>query len=147
MARGWQISVTSRLYTGQPFTPRTGNANVTLGEAGRPDRLSKGTLPDPSPAEWFNVAAFPVVPAAAFRFGTSGRNILDGPGNITLNTALLKNIRLYDRLSAQLRCEAINVLNRVNFGLPIDYVDAKNAGQLTTADAGRTIQLGLRLRF
>ncbi len=145
--RGWQISTTARLYTGQPFTPRVGNANLNLGEANRPDRLSQGTLPDPSVSEWFNLAAFPVVPAGAFRFGNSGRNILDGPGSATVNAALSKNFRLRDLASAQLRCEAINVFNRANFGLPVDLVDAKNAGQLVSADPGRALQFGLRLRF
>jgi hypothetical protein len=29
----------------------------------------------------------------------------------------------------------------------VDYVDARNAGQIVSADAGRTLQFGLRLRF
>ena len=145
--RGWQVSTTARLYTGQPFTPRVGNANLNLGEANRPDRIGKGALSDPTVQDWFNLAAFPVVPAGAFRFGNSGRNILDGPGSATVNTALSKNFRAGDFANAQLRVEAINVLNRANFGLPVDYVDATNAGHILSADAGRTIQLGLRLRF
>ncbi|HEV3201430.1 MAG TPA: hypothetical protein VGZ73_26200, partial [Bryobacteraceae bacterium] len=145
--RGWQISTTARLYTGQPFTPRVGNANLNLGEANRPDRLSQGTLPDHGVQNWFNLAAFPVVPAGAFRFGNSGRNILDGPGSATVNAALSKNFRVRDFGNAQIRCEAINVLNRANFGLPVDYVDARNAGQIVSADAGRTLQFGFRLRF
>ena len=145
--RGWQVSTTARLYTGQPFTPRVGNANLNLGEANRPDRLSQGRLPDPSVQDWFNVAAFPVVPLGSFRFGNSGRNILDGPRSATVNAALSKNLRVGDFGNAQLRCEAINVLNRANFGLPVDYVDARNAGQIVSADAGRTLQFGLRLRF
>ena len=28
--RGWQVSTTSPLYTGQPFTPRVANANLNL---------------------------------------------------------------------------------------------------------------------
>ncbi len=147
LARGWQISATARMYTGQPFTPRVGNTNVDLGDPGRPDRVSKGTLPGPSVKEWFNLAAFPVVPLTAFRFGDAGRNILDGPGNITVSTALLKNLRLRDQLNAQFRCEAINVLNRANFGQPVNFVDATNAGQLVSAEGGRTMQLGLRFRF
>ncbi len=146
-ARGWQISTTARLYTGQPFTPRVGNANVNLGEANRPDRLSKDSLPNPSVLDWFNLAAFPAVPPGAFRFGDSGRNILDGPGSATVNAALSKNFRMGDLGNAQLRCEAINVLNRANFGLPVNSVDAQNAGQIVSADAGRTVQFGLRLRF
>ena len=46
-ARGWQLSPTARLYTGQPFTPRVGNANLNLGEANRPDRIAKGRVAGP----------------------------------------------------------------------------------------------------
>ncbi|HLK63522.1 MAG TPA: TonB-dependent receptor [Bryobacteraceae bacterium] len=147
LVRGWQISTTARLYTGQPFTPRVANANLNLGEANRPDRIASGKLSDPTISDWFDLSAFPVVPAGAFRFGDSGRNILDGPGSATVNAAISKNIHLRDAASAQLRCEAINIFNRANFGLPVNYVDAQNAGQILTADPGRTLQFALRLHF
>jgi hypothetical protein len=146
-ARGWQISTTAYLYTGQPFTPRVSNANLNLGEANRPDRTAKGTLADTSVDSWFNLAAFPVVPPGAFRFGDSGRNILDGPGSAMVNAALMKNFRFGERRRLQLRCEAVNVLNHANFGLPVNFVDAQNAGRILAADAGRTMQMAVRLQF
>lgn len=88
-----------------------------------------------------------MVPAGAFRFGNSGRNILDGPGSATVNGALSKNFHLREAAGAQLRCEAINILNRVNFGLPVDYVGAPNAGQIVSAGPGRALQFGIRARF
>jgi hypothetical protein len=87
------------------------------------------------------------VPTRAYRFGNSGRNILDGPGGAYLNLALSRSIRLSERASAQLRCEAVNAINHPNFGLPVNYVDVKNAGQILSADPGRNVQFGLRLRF
>jgi hypothetical protein len=146
-ARGWQVSTTAYLYTGQPFTPRVSNANLNLGEANRPDRIAKGTLAAQSVDSWFNLAAFPVVPPGAFRFGDSGRNILDGPGSATVNAALMKNFKFGERRRLQLRCEAVNVLNHANFGLPVNFVDAQNAGRILTADAGRTMQMAVRLQF
>ena len=147
LLRGWALSGDARLYTGQPFTPRVANANLNLGEADRPDRIGTGRLANPTVAEWFNVAAFPTVPMGAYRFGNSGRNILDGPGGVYVNFALSRSIRLSDRVTVQLRGEAINALNHPNFGLPVNYVDAKNAGQILSADAGRNVQFGLRVRF
>jgi hypothetical protein len=147
LRRGWQVATTARLYTGQPFTPRVANANLTLGEANRPNRIAKGSLADPTVSRWFDVSAFPVVPPGAFQFGNSGRNVLGGPGSITLNVALMRNIRVSERVRLQGRCEAINVLNHANLGLPVDYVDAPNAGQILSADPGRAIQFGVRLQF
>ena len=147
LTRGWTVSLDTRLYTGQPFTPRVANANLTLGEANRPDRIGSGRLADPTVSQWFDIAAFPVTPAGAFRFGNSGRNIVDGPGSIAINPAVARSFHLTDRVATQFRCDASNVINHANPGLPVDYVDTKNAGQILSADAGRTIQLGLRLQF
>ncbi len=145
--RGWQISATGRFYSGQPFTPRVANANLNLGEADRPDRIANGDLSNPSVADWFNLAAFPVVARRAFRFGNSGRNIVDGPASETVNAALLKNFALPEHRTLQFRAEAINLLNHANFGLPVNFVDAQNAGQILSADSPRVIQLGLRVQF
>lgn len=145
---GWIVSSDARAYTGQPFTPRVASANLTLGEADRPDRVGSGKAAMPTVAQWFDVSAFPTVPARAYRFGTSGRNILDGPGAVYWNAALARNVRFSaDRLTGQLRCEAINFLNHANFGLPVNYVDAKNAGQILSADGARIVQVGLRVWF
>ena len=123
------------------------NANLNLGEANRPDRIGKGTLSDPGVNGWFNVSDFPVVSQGAFRFGDSGRNILDGPGSATVNASLMKNFRFHERFRLQLRWEAMNVLNHANFGLPVNFVDAQNAGKILAADAGRTMQAGVRIQF
>jgi len=147
LLRRWQLSTTSRLYSGQPFTPRVANANLSLGDASRPNRTARGTLAHPGVDGWFDLAAFPVVSRGTYAFGNSGRNILDGPGSVIVNAALMKNLRLADRVNAQFRCETTNLLNRANFGLPVNYVDAKNAGQLLTSDPGRVVQLGLRLQL
>jgi hypothetical protein len=87
------------------------------------------------------------VKRSAFAFGNSGRNILDGPGSVYVDATLIKSFRLLDRGYAQLRCEAINVPNRANFGLPVNYVDLRNAGQIASADAGRVVQFGFRHQF
>jgi hypothetical protein len=147
LLRGWSISTSALIYTGQPFTPRLANANLTLGEATRPDRIGSGKLANPTANDWFDVSAFPLVPLGTFRFGNSGRNILDAPGSMTINAAISRSIQLSERVRAQFRCEAFNVPNRANFGIPVDTVDSKNAGQILSADSGRNIQFGVRLWF
>jgi hypothetical protein len=144
---GWQLAGTGRAYTGAPFTPVTSNFNLALGTAIRPDRLATGTVAKPTPDRWFDVAAFPVVPNGSYRFGSSGRNILDGPGMIALNFSLFKNYKIRERDQLQFRWELFNVSNHPNFNLPNASVNALNGATITTAQAPRTMQFGIRYQF
>ena len=146
--RGWQFAGTSRLSTGNPFTPVNTGANLTLGEASRPNRIGKGTVPNPNSSQWFYVPDFPLVPNNSFLYGNSGRNILDGPGTITVNQTIYRNFRFAERDILQFRWEVFNVLNHANFQLPVNNVAAANAGTLTSVvSPGRQMQFGLRLSF
>jgi len=131
LLRGWQIGGTGKMATGQPFTPQISGANLDLGEANRPDRLRKGTLDNPTPDRWFDLAAFQPVPATSFRFGSSGRNILDGPGLISLNFSLIRRFRLGERGNIQFRVETFNALNHPNFKLPNVMINAPAGGTIT----------------
>jgi hypothetical protein len=143
----WQVAGSGRFETGTPFTPQTSSANLDLGESDRPDRTAKGTVSSPTPDRWYDVSAFPLVPDNAFHPGTSGRNILDGPGMITLNVSLIRNIPIRERFTMQLRCEAFNALNHPHFNLPNAMVNAPGGGTVTLADPPRLIQFGARLMF
>ncbi|HTM49857.1 MAG TPA: carboxypeptidase regulatory-like domain-containing protein [Bryobacteraceae bacterium] len=143
----WQIAGSGRFESGTPFTPQTSSAQLDLGEARRPNRIAKGTLANPTPDMWFDLPAFPQVPEGSFQPGTSGRNILDGPGMITLNVSLIRRIPLRERFTLQLRCEAFNMLNHPRFNLPNVNVNAPGGGTITAAGDPRLIQIGARLIF
>ena len=147
LMRGWQLAGTGRASTGQPFTPVMSGANLNLGEAIRPDRIRKGTLPNPTPERWYDLSAFPVVPGGSFRFGTSGRNVLDGPGFIGMNLSLYKNITIRERNRLQFRWEAFNAFNHPNFNLPSNAVNTVTGATITSTGAARNMQLGLRYEF
>jgi hypothetical protein len=147
LARDWQVSGTSTIYTGQPFTPRVKNYNYTNGEASRPDRIAKGTVPNPSPDLWYDRNAFPVVPVGSYRFGNSGRNILDGPGTISINMSLSRRIRFAESRALQFRLESFNLPNHPNFNLPENNVDISTGGTISRAKNNRNLQMGLRLEF
>jgi hypothetical protein len=87
------------------------------------------------------------VPDGAFRFGTSGRNILDGPGLVSFNTSLSRNFAITERARLQVRWEIFNLLNHPNYGLPNVNVNAPNGGVIATAGGSRLMQLGARLSF
>ncbi|MGH9351017.1 MAG: hypothetical protein ACRD2G_02470, partial [Terriglobia bacterium] len=144
---GWQLAGTGTTYTGQPFTPQLSGSNlIDLGEASRPNRLATGTLPNPTPAEWFNVADFPT-PACTFCFGNSGRNILDGPGNVTLNLAFDKTFVISENYRLQFRWEAFNATNHLNYDLPVDSANKSTAGEISSAKPAREMQFALRFQF
>ena len=145
--KDWQASSTVVAYTGPPYTPRVANFNFNNGEASRPDRLRKGASEDASIDQWFDRAAFPAVPLGAFRFGNSGRNILDGPGTFIVNSSVSKRIQLRERTYIQLRCESFNLPNHPNFNLPETRVDIISGGAITRAKNNRNFQLGARLEF
>jgi hypothetical protein len=147
LLKGWQLAGTGTAYSGQPFTPQLSGPSADLGQATRPDRLANGALPNPSPNLWFNLAAFQAVPDSAFRYGNSGRNILDGPGTLALNLSLSKEFRIRERARAQFRWETFNFTNHTDLSLPNDTLDKANAGTITKNKPARVMQLGLRVQF
>lgn len=147
LLRNWQLAGATRAYTGAPFTPKVANYSLDLGDAVRPDRISKGTLDSPSPDAWFDRLAFPVVPRGTYRFGSSGRNILDGPGTFLFDASLSRRFMLAEQKAFQFRFEAFNVPNHPNFNLPTTQVDVLNGAVISQAKPARVFQLGLRLEF
>jgi hypothetical protein len=88
-----------------------------------------------------------VVPLGAYRFGNSGRNILDGPATFSLNMSLSRRVRLAESRSLQFRLESFNLPNHPNFNLPENRVDIISGGSISRAKNNRVLQLGLRMEF
>jgi hypothetical protein len=147
LLRNWQAGGTGRFQTGPPFTADVSSAQLDQGEANRPDRIARGTLPNPSPDMWFDRSAFVAVPTGAYRFGTAGRNILDAPGLIDLNLSVIKRFRVRERYNVQFRCESFNAMNHANFNLPEGAVNAPDGGTITRSRSPRVFQFWLRLQF
>ncbi|OLE85260.1 MAG: hypothetical protein AUF76_01305 [Acidobacteria bacterium 13_1_20CM_2_65_9] len=147
LARDWQLAGTSTIYTGPPFTPRVATVNYLNGEATRPDRITKGTADNPTVDHWFDRGAFVVVPTGSYRFGNSGRNILDGPGAVIINASLSRRFRFGESRSIQYRLESFNLPNHPNFNLPENNMDLITAGTIRRAKNSRNLQMSLRLEF
>jgi hypothetical protein len=145
--RNWQVSGAATIYTGQPFTPKMGAFDYTNGGASRPDRIANGALANRTVDQWFDRTAFPAVPLGSYRFGTAGRNILDGPGTIAINMSLSRRIRFQESKSLQFRLETFNLPNHPNFNLPENRVDILSGGSINRAKNNRTLQLGARMEF
>src|ERR1035437_584527 len=147
LVRGWQVAGTGTAYSGQPLTPQLSGPSNDLAQATRADRLSNGALDNPTANLWYSPAAFAIVPDSVFRYGNSGRNILDGPGSTAINISLSKWFQLAERAKAQFRWEAFNTTNPSNLSLPAVNLDKSNAGTITKARAARVMQVGVRYQF
>src|SRR5260370_40237351 len=89
---GWQTAGILRLQTGLPFTVYGGAIlNIPNRTDARTDRLRDGNLSpsDRTTARWFDVSAF--APPLPYKFGHSGRNIIEGPGCTNVDFSVLKS--------------------------------------------------------
>ena len=72
----WQLNGIADLRSGIPFNLTVSGDIANTGNSGymRPDVVGDWHIDNPTPAKWFNTAAFKA--PAAFTFGNAGRNIL-----------------------------------------------------------------------
>jgi hypothetical protein len=93
---------------------------------------------------WFNTAAF--ARPANGTDGDSGRNIVQGPGSKNVDLGLFRDFKL-GRASLQVRAEATNVFNIINWNNPNATMTSADFGKITGAGNMREIQLGAKLSF
>jgi hypothetical protein len=165
--QGWQLSGFVQAQSGAPFsiwypepeasTPAalaslgTGSGGLYRLGFGRPDLAPGATLDDlrqggaDQTQAYFNRAA---LASPNGGFGNLGRNVLRGPRQARLDLALSKDTRLTERVALEIRAEAFNFMNNVNFALPVSDLSDSQFNQITNTVGGpRTVQFGARLRF
>ncbi len=146
---GWRVGMIGSLQSGPTFTVfslanATNSFNPGANRAdivGQP-RLAAG---ERTLGRWFNTAAFAA--PAAFRFGTSGRGIMNGPGLINIDSSFAKRIPIHEKWRAELRAEFFNLLNQSNFNLPGRSIGAPTFGVINSARPARSGQLAFRIDF
>jgi hypothetical protein len=153
---GFQANGIVTLLSGFPFTPQVGSNRSGDGDTRNPDRPSlnpsyQGAIVTGNPNQWFNPNAF-VLPTAG-TWGNLGRGTFIGPGLAEVDLSLFKNLRVREKVNAQLRGEVFNVMNHANFASPNATVFSSgaispSAGLITsTVTFSRQIQFGLKLMF
>jgi hypothetical protein len=157
---GWEVHGLMTARSGQYLSPQLGFDRARL----RPSSSDQGQRPDSTgrpagdvvvglPERWFDPVAF-TLPEAGF-LGNLGRNTVQGPGLVSLDTAVQKYIWKRERHSLRLRVEAFNLPNRPNFAIPSDLKLFNNQGQrlptagriTNTTTSSRQIQLAMRFSF
>jgi hypothetical protein len=100
--------------------------------------------------KWFDATAFTPVPTNAGVYGTSGRNILRGPGGDIWDASLFKDFHFTDSTYLELRTDAFNVFNHPWFGQPATNIQSATVGQITSTAVStnsRELQGSLKIYF
>jgi outer membrane receptor protein involved in Fe transport len=151
---GWQLNTIVTVQSGNPLRVR-GTNNFT--GIPFPDMVGDPTLPgsERTANRWFDTGAFRN--PANFSIGNVPRTLDDtrGPGYRDVTLSLFKNVHFTDRARLELRVEAFNAFNFVNYGDPNTTFSPNaagvnrnaNFGRITTALPARRIQLGARVTF
>src|SRR6185369_7647346 len=87
------------------------------------------------------------VDTSAGRFGSLGRNVFHGPGDINFDFTLMKRTKIGENKILEFRGEFFNIFNHANFGNPNGNIGSANFGRITTTDDPRLIQFGLKFHF
>jgi hypothetical protein len=141
VAGGWQVNWVLSTYSGPPLTlsysgaiNSPGNQQtadqigplVILGNAGATAGTGTTCAATNLSCHYFDPSAFKQVPTGQFRYGTTGRNILRGPGMFNLDTSLFRDFNISERIKLQIRAEMIGTTNTPHLGAP--GLDVSNSG-------------------
>jgi hypothetical protein len=142
----WKVSPLLTLQTGNYFSPTTGADNSRTGvNLDRPNIVGNRYLKDNATHTWLNPAGFQA--NAIGTFGNAGAYSLLGPGFFTIDAALSRFVPIFHEHNVELRFEAFNVLNHVNYGNPNSNLSSSNFGRITAAKSPRALQFAAKYSF
>jgi hypothetical protein len=158
----WQLNGTFSAYAGTPFTVTASGAslnapgNTQTADQVLPQVRFLGGIGPNTP--YYDPTAFRAV--TDVRFGSTGRNILRGPGVMNVNLSAFRNFRISERVNLQFRAESYNSTNTPHFANPStnvsnarfdasgNVVSLGNFLSITSANTDqRQFRLGLRMSF
>jgi hypothetical protein len=157
---GWQSAGILTGQTGTPFSVINGvygdSAGVADGTTGVGSFADVVGDPHASPncaplaagtkgVPLFNCAAY--TQTQGLTFGDSGRNSLNNPRRVNLDTSIYKVFKPKENIQLQFRAEAFNVLNHTEWNGVNPYVSTTNFLFSTGAHMPRVLQFALRITF
>ena len=84
---------------------------------------------------------------ATLRPGTANPGLIRGPANWTVNLSLTKGFRLTKDMRLDVRMDAFNAFNHVNYNNPTMSIASPDFGRILGSGDARTAQIGARLSF
>jgi len=160
IAGGWTLNAILSRESGTPFTVTSSGASVnapgntqTANQVLSNVRILGGHGPN---QPYFDPYAF--APVTGVQFGTSGRNILRGPGLFNLDASVFRDFTVTERIKLQFRAEAFGATNTPQFANPSATVSnaVVSSGTITgyngydiisSASGERQVRFALKLSF
>ena len=150
IAGNWQVNGVFAAFQGRPFTVAAAGAALNApGNGQTADQIKpvverRGSI---GLGQFFyDPTAFAAVNQV--RFGSSGRNLLRGPGVVNLDLGVFRRIPVSERVTLEFRAEAYNSMNTPHFSNPGNNVNAGNFMQVLAAEQDqRQFRFGLRLAW
>jgi hypothetical protein len=155
IAGGWQTGAIVNVSSGVPFSLFLNGdvlgQNYTDSGFDYPNRVP-GCKAIHGGVDYVNTSCFVAAPITngGLVLGNTGRNSLNGPGLVNIDSSIFKNVQPTEWLHAQFRAEFFNIFNHTNFQAPVNnnVLGVDGAGQIdSTATTSRQIQLGAKLIF
>ena len=175
LAGGWEISPIATWQSGTPFSIGPGNSRSAFGELGKGGGCIQGCYNDRADrvpgvplkvrqggrSNWtkhyYNTAAFTTRHDGTF--GTSSRNMIQGPPGFNVDTSLMKNWSILERYKLQFRFELFNAFNHPIMANPdastgdgggdscSGQINCSNGGFGGTSNTPRIGQAALKFTF
>lgn len=142
----WTISTQITAGSGMPLTPVYVTNVIGTGVTGsiRPDYTGASLYAAPT-GLFLNPAAYRA--PAAGQWGNAGRNSIIGPGQFNLGASMARTFPLRDRVTMDVRLDAMNALNHVTFPNWNTTVTSSQFGLPNAANPMRTVSANVRVRF
>ena len=154
LSAGWSLSGISIFASGAPVQVLEKDDHSLVGANGtnidEPIFANNGThlFQDKNPRHgnpYFNPNYFAAEPLG--QFGNVPPEFFSGPGTLNSDAALIKDTKIHESMSLQLRAEAFNVFNHAQFGGPDGTYTDSQFGYVTSANAPRLMQGGVKFVF
>jgi hypothetical protein len=146
---GWQFNGIVFVRSGYALSLSQVTNVLSTGKGNRPDQIASPEIDNPTIQKWFDTSAFAEPADKTATYGNSKKGSLRGPGQFTLDLALVKLTRL-GRVEHEIRIEAFNALNHPVFNNPNTQLGNSAFGTITGLLAltpMRQIQLSMKLKF
>ena len=153
IAGGWTTSTIIDVSSGRPFTVSGGYSTVVPGTTsnanfnGSPTSVG-GVAKSANNVTYFSAAEKAMFSSPGLGDLGAGRNIFTGPGFFQTDFAIHRVFVVKEHLKLEMRGEAFNVLNNVNFSQPNATVTSASFGVIsTTLGPSRILQVAAKLSF
>ena len=147
----WQVNAILQWRSGSAVQPKRARDVANVGNSvawwnyARPNLVGNPRTGNPTTERFYDPDAFDV---PTLSYGNFGRNVLSTDSVFNTDFSIFKIVPLADRRRLEIRLEAFNVFNHIDWAAPGTLVSRAGAGRVSsTAHAPRILQFGIKLHF